>query len=117
MAGNIVMEEVGGIDQNEVILNRDSLYEIMVRNSWYLANKKCAWVTVEYMLAVREKKIFCPKYGDIRLLPCTTPPKKQELMEYIRRLELDQNVSLGINNEGPKPNVKWLIKILSTYCP
>ena len=98
-------------------LNRDTLYEIMVRNSWFLADKKCAWITVEYMLAVREGSIFCPRFEAIRLKACPTPPKKQELMEYLRRLETEQNVTLGLTNEGPQPNVGWMLAILSTYCP
>ena len=70
-----------------VQLNRDTLYEIMVRNSWYLPRIKCSAVTVDYMLAVREGQIFCPKFEDIRLKPCPKPPSKDELMGYIRRLE------------------------------
>jgi hypothetical protein len=61
----------------------------MVRNGWFLPGKKCVFVTVEYMIAVREGKIFCPRFSDIKLLPCPTPPKKQELMEYLWRLESD----------------------------
>ena len=69
------------------------------------------------MLAVRERQVFCPKFEEIRLKPCPSPPKKEELLEYIRRMEAEQKVSLGINHEGPKPNMLWLLAVLSTYLP
>ena len=84
-----IAEDIAGEDQNIVQLDRTSLYEIMVRNGWFLPSKNCACVTVEYMLAVRERRIFCPKFKDINIKPCPTPPKMEELLEYIRRLEAE----------------------------
>ena len=66
-----------------VRLNFDVLYEMIVRNNWYVPSKKCPFVTVDYLLNVKSKNIFCPKYADIRVRSCPTPPRKEYLVQAV----------------------------------
>lgn len=68
------------------------------------------------MAKVRDKTVFCPKYTDIKLLPCPTPPHKQFLLDEISKIEREQNISFGIEL-CKQPDWQWLIGVLSTMKP
>ena len=54
----------------------DDLYEIMVRNGFYLPQKSCHWLTKKVMISVAMGKIYCPMYKQIRPQPCPKPPQR-----------------------------------------
>ena len=59
---------------SRVVANRRDLYEACVRNGYYLPKIKSTMVTEEYMRNVISGKAFCPKFEDIKMLPCPRPP-------------------------------------------
>ena len=50
------------VSANTVRLNFDSLYEMMLHNQFYLPSKKCAFVTTEYLIAVKDLRLKVPCY-------------------------------------------------------
>ena len=61
MNSKITLEEA-----KEMIKTKDHLYKAMVRNRWYLPNYKSSILTQDYMKGIRDGKIWCPKYDDLR---------------------------------------------------
>ena len=51
--------------------------------------------------------VLCPKYRDIKLLPCPRPPDKEVLIKYAEKAMADYSKSLGIKVR--------LLSIISTF--
>ena len=45
-----------------VKLNFDVLYEMTLRNQYFVPSKKSPFVTVDYLIKVKNKEVFCPRY-------------------------------------------------------
>jgi len=69
-----------------IIGGKADLYEAAVRNGWYLPKYKASIITENYLTAVITGKIYCPKYSDIKLIPCFRPPDKEILLKDFNRL-------------------------------
>ena len=93
-----------------------SFYESMVRNGWYLPPKKSTCITYDYLLLVHKRKVYCPKYSEIRLRPCFAPMRKKLIFKAISSILQKQQLQLGIL-EGKLPAVSWLTNLLSTLNP
>ena len=56
-----------------------------------MPNVDSSILTKEFMKEVRAGNIYCPKYDDLKVRPCPTPPPakviRQELIDYIARGE------------------------------
>jgi hypothetical protein len=100
-----------------VKLNFDTLYEMAARNGYYVPSKKCPFVTVSYLIAVKNGDTFTPRYRDVRLRPCPVPPKKAVLVEAVMALGTQFKVDFGLSADGPFPNTQWLLALLATYNP
>ncbi len=100
-----------------LVANVSTLYDATVRNGWYLPKQKSSLITSEYLEAVRQGKFYCPKYGEIKMLPCPNPPPKEMLINKVKfaakRLKL---ADTGID-EKHEPDRKWLVDVLATLQP
>ena len=72
-------------DVKRIIGNKVNLYEAALRNGWYLPKYKCSIITESYITNVITGKLYCPKYSDIRLVPCPKPPEKDVLLKDFTR--------------------------------
>jgi hypothetical protein len=52
-----------------VKLSFNRLHEILLRNGYYVP-KQGGFCNVEYLKAVKENRIACPKFEDIKMRPC-----------------------------------------------
>ena len=91
------------------------LYTTAQRNGFYLPAQKSNIINEDYLRRVITGKLFCPKYSDIKLLPCPTPPDKITLLEMARKIKCPNNLKLGIDDPDHLPDKDWLIKVISTY--
>ena len=73
-------------------------------------------MTEQYLRDVLENKAWCPKFADIRLLPCPRPPAKGTLLEKFTALSAANKWTTGAS-EDHVPDKGWLLSILSTYSP
>ena len=103
-------------DVKRIIGNKADLYEAAVRNGWYLPKFKCTIITENYITNVITGKVYCPKYSDIRLVPCPKPPEKEVLLRDFARLMSSEKRSAGID-VNHVPDKSWLLAILGTYNP
>jgi hypothetical protein len=65
-----------------VISGKGELYESALRNGYKLPSYKSGIINEAYITGVINGEIFCPKYADIKLLPCPRPPDKETLIKY-----------------------------------
>ena len=110
-----MVQQQGGV--NVIQLNFQTLYEMILRNSFYLPARNSSFCTVDYLIAVKKGELFCPKYEDIRLRPCPIPPTKLELIKEIIKLNKLMDWNMGLDEEGKFPDTHWLLAVLSTYSP
>jgi hypothetical protein len=100
-----------------LIQNRRDLYEAVQRNGYYLPKLKTTMITEDYMRNVISGKAFCPKYAEIKMLPCPRPPCKQVLLDKFHRICHGQNlVHTGVDDKHI-PDKRWLLDFVSTFKP
>ena len=69
---------------SEVVRDRDTYYDGMLRNGWLLPAKKQSLCTLDFMQRVRAGEIFCPRASHVKVPPvCVTPPPKAVLIDKI----------------------------------
>ena len=62
-------------------------------------------------------KVFCPKYDEIKMLPCPRPPSKDVLMQkFLRICSLNNFTIIGVD-EKHVPDKRWLLDFVSTFKP
>ena len=66
-------------DVKRIIGNKADLYEAAVRNGWYMPKFKSTIITEDYITRFITGRVYCPKYCDIKLMPCPKPPEKEVL--------------------------------------
>ena len=110
------LAQVSVRDVADKIKSKADLYEAALRNGYFLPKIKCSIITEEYMYGILTGTVLCPKYKDIKLLPCPKPPDKETLILYAQDATADQTKSLGIDGTHT-PDKSWLLAIISTYNP
>jgi len=102
---------------SRLIQNRRDLSEAVVRNGYYLPKIKTTMITEDYMRNVITGKAFCPKYSEVKMLPCPRPPCKQVLLDKFHRICQGQNlVHTGVDDKHV-PDKRWLLDFVSTFKP
>ena len=66
---------------SKVVQNRRDLYEGLIRNGFYLPKYKTTMITEDYMRNVMHGKAYCPKYSEIKMMPCPRPPTVDVLLK------------------------------------
>jgi hypothetical protein len=107
---NFSAEEVKGH-----ISGKFELYDSAIRNGYYLPKYKSGIITENYLTNVILGEIFCPKFSDIKLLPCPSPPDKETLIKWVNNIKSPTGKTFGIGYDDHTPNKDWLVVILSTY--
>jgi hypothetical protein len=104
-------------DMKNMIPDRLALYHSMIRNHYYLPGYKSGLCTVAYMLKVKNKQYWVPRFKDVKLAPCPlSPPKKQIVVEVFKTIRENKlNLNLGFAaDEHNKVDLDWITKVLST---
>ena len=101
-----------------LVRSKVHLHKACVRNGFHMPHIKASICTLEYLLRVKDRRVFCPAQEAIKLKACLTPPRKEELLKYIRRIEATIEKSFAIEEKaGRWPDVAWMLQIISTYLP
>jgi hypothetical protein len=102
---------------SKVVANRRDLYEACVRNGYYLPKIKTTMVTEDYMRRVISGKAFCPRFADIKMLPCPRPPNVEVLISKYLEICVTHNFTdCGIDDKH-QPDKTWLINFIASFKP
>ena len=99
-----------------LVKSKSHLYKAMIRNGWYLPKLKSSVVTEKYLNGVRDKKYYCPKYSDLKTLPCPDPPGKEFLLDEVMKFTNAKRLDIGAV-EGKVPDSDWLLQVLAILSP
>ena len=95
------------------VKTKAELHEAMVRNGYYMPSYKSSIVTISWMKGIRSGTVWCPKYEELRLRSCYSPPCKDLIVSEINRMLLKNELELGFTHDNA-PKVSWLLAILGT---
>ena len=100
-----------------MVLDKKDLYELCVRNGYYMPAFKSGVCTEDYLLNVVKGGYWCLKYGDIHMLPCPRPPCKDILLKkYLDAVKAHGYSTVYVSMEL-RPDVKWLLDMIATLTP
>lgn len=74
-------------------------------------------INEEYMRNVISGKTFCPKFSDVRMLPCPRPPHVDVLLKKFHRICAEKNILYSGVDDVHLPDKAWLLTFISTYRP
>jgi hypothetical protein len=74
-------------------------------------------ITEEYMRNVFLGKAFCPKYSEVKMLPCPRPPTVDVLLKKFHKICRDKNLVLAGVDESHMPDKRWLLDFIATLTP
>ena len=74
-------------------------------------------ITEEYIRNVFTGKAYCPKYSEVKMLPCPRPPTVDVLLKKFHRICRDQNLVLAGVDESHIPDKRWLLDFIATLTP
>jgi hypothetical protein len=95
------------------VKTKAELHEAMVRNGYYMPSYKSSIVTISWMKGIRKGTVWCPKYEELRLRPCYSPPSKDSIVDEINHILEKNNLDMGLARDNA-PKVSWLLAVLST---
>lgn len=99
------------------VKDKRDLYELAIRNGYYLPKYTSGAITEDYLVGVLQGRCWCPKYSEIRLMPCVRPPAVDVLLEKFREgTLLHGKFNVYIDTEH-RPDVKWLVDVVATLMP
>ena len=97
------------LDQvKKLVKSKKHLYNAMVRNGYYLPRFKASIINEEYLSKVRSGELYCPKYPDLKPLPCPDPPPREILLGEVLRISKQKGLNIG-SSEGRLPDTQWLL--------
>jgi len=103
-------------EASRFVASLGTYYDAMLRNRWYLPSIKSSLVNATYLESVRKGDIWCPKYEEIKALPCPLPPSKSILLGFLKKECEKRHREMGID-ENHSPDKKWIIDLIATMLP
>ena len=70
----------------QIIKNTKDFHAALVRNQFRVPELKSPICTKEFLIEVREGKVFVPKIHELKLASCTEPPTIQMIQEELIRV-------------------------------
>lgn len=61
---------IGFTEARKKIQNKKSYHEALIRNGWAVPALKGQFLTSEVMVAIRENRMYCPRYENMMMRPC-----------------------------------------------
>ena len=72
---------IGFTDARQLVQNKAEYHEALVRNGSVMPALQGSFVTSEVLIAIREKRMYCPRYDNMIVRPCPCPPDQQEVRQ------------------------------------
>ena len=72
---------IGFSDAKKLVSNKTDYHEACTRNGFAMPKLKGSFVTSEVLIAIRERKMYCPRYENMVMRPCPCPPTQQAVCD------------------------------------
>ena len=77
-----------------------------------------ALCTLEWLKAVKEKKLWCPYWSEMQFRECASPPTMTVIMEELDQLLQLQGKRIQLDPQKPKwPDQEWALRAISALNP
>ena len=102
---------------SEIVMDVHDLYNLALRNGYFLPSATCSAVNEHMLLNVLQKTYWCPKYEEIRMKPCPRPPTKEVLLDKLQDVCVILNHNAAWIDDKHTPDRQWLVSVLATFKP
>ena len=101
--------------EEAAIRDKKAFYELLTRSGWYLPKLSSKFINQKVLQLIREKKIFAPMQQQVVFRICTTPPKKETLVDRYIELCVANSLVHGIDLKKQNyPDKEYLVLAIST---
>ena len=112
------MRKITPDEWSRYCVNTRDMWDVVTRCGYYLPKFKSKMITEEYMDNVIRKKAWCPRFEDIKMIPCPTPPNKNVLIDkFYAFIQANKLLLVGVEPEKHVPDKRWLLDVLSSFTP
>ena len=102
--------------EEAAIRDKKAFYELLTRSGWYLPKLSSKFINQKVLQMIREKQIFAPMQQQVVFRICSTPPKKETLVDRYIELCVANNLVHGIDYKKQNfPDKDYLILAISTF--
>ena len=102
---------------SEFVMCLDDLYNLAVRNGFYLPKKKSSAVNEIMLYNILQGNYWCPKTDDIRFKNCVKAPLKETLLEKIATVCVNRDLNIAWIDDKHTPDKNWMVTVLATLKP
>ena len=102
---------------SEYVISLEDLYNMAVRNGFFLPKRKSSAVNEMMLYNILQGNYWCPKYSELRMLPCPKPPLKEALMGKIETLCFNKKLNIAWIDVQHMPDKDWMVAVISTLDP
>ena len=102
---------------SDFIKDVNDLYVAALRNHYFLPKQSSAAVNELMLYQVLQGVYWCPKYSDIKLVPCVKAPLKEVLVVKARSLCIARGHNVEWMDKKHLPDKEWLVTVIATLNP
>ena len=102
---------------SEFVLSIDDLYNMGIRNGFYLPKQSSSAVNELMLTNVLKKNYWCPMTKDIRLKSIVKAPLKEVILVKLCQICVARKLNIAWIDDAHKPNKEWLVNVIATLDP
>ncbi len=102
---------------SEFVMSMDDLYNMAVRNGFFLPKRKSSAINEIMIYNILQGHYWCPKYSEMRMLPCPKAPLKETLLGKLETLCFSKNYNIAWIDTQHMPDKEWMVSVLATLKP
>lgn len=104
-------------DFSQHVKSVSDLYEVAIRNGFYMPKQSCSAVNEVMLINVLQKTYWCPMTKDIRMKSIVKAPVKEVILSKLMQVCKDRNLNIAWIDETHSPNKEWLVHVIATVDP
>jgi len=102
---------------SDYIKDVHDLYVAALRNQYFLPKESSSAVNELMLHQVLQGVYWCPRYADIKLVPCVKAPVKEVLVAKARALCAARGHNVAWIDDKHQPDKAWLVAVIATLDP
>jgi hypothetical protein len=69
-----MQQQIGYDESKKFVREKKDLHNALERNNYALPDIDSRFTNGDVLIAIKEKKMYCPTYDDLKRRPCPDPP-------------------------------------------